>query len=86
MTDKEIISLLRKPDIKPVQELIIEMANLTVKEESAIRLCVVKDYTQFEAAEKISRSEDAVQRWYRAGMKKLHAVCDKSWWINKISE
>ena len=86
MDDKHLVNLMRKPNMGPVLELIIEMANLTIKEEKSIRLCMQKDMTQYEAAEFINRSEDAVQKWYSSGKKKLHAVCDGVWWIEKLAE
>lgn len=85
MTDEEILAFLRCPD-KAIVDLAVEMANLTWKEELAINECGRKYKTQEKAAEDNKRSPDAVQRWYRSGMKKLSMAWAGCWWIKALIE
>ena len=82
-TEKEVVQLLRIPDAGLV-DYMISLANLDRRELSAIDLCGRKAYTQEEAAELIDRSPDAMQRWYRAGIKKLRSAWSGRWWIEKL--
>lgn len=82
-TEKEVVQLLRMPDADLVS-FMISLANLDRRESIAIDLCGRKAYTQEEAAESIDRSPDAVQKWYRAGIKKLRAAWAGRWWIEKL--
>lgn len=83
MDEEKIIALLRCPSA-PLVELALAMANLTWKEELAITLCGRQAMTQERAAEKTDCSVDAMQRWYRAGMRKLSTAWSGVWWIEKI--
>lgn len=82
-TEKEVVQLLRMPDADLV-DFMVDLANLDRREAAAIDLCGRKAYTQEEAAEYIDRSPDAVQKWYRAGMKKLRAAWSGKWWIERL--
>ena len=82
-TEKDVVQLLRMPDADLVN-FMISLANLDHREAVAIDLCGRKAYTQEEAAEAIDRSPDAVQKWYRAGIKKLRAAWSARWWIEKL--
>lgn len=82
-TEKQVVQLLRIPD-KDLVDYMISLANLDRRENSAIDLCGRKAYTQEEAAEKIDRSTDAVQKWYRSGMRKLRTAWAGKWWIKKL--
>lgn len=83
MDEEKIIALLRCPSAALV-DLALAMANLTWREELAITLCGRQAITQERAAEKSGCSVDAMQRWYRAGIRKLSAAWAGVWWINKI--
>lgn len=82
-TEKEIVQLLRMPDAGLV-DYMVSLANLDRRENAAIDLCGRKAYTQEEAAERIDRSTDAVQKWYRSGMRKLRTAWAGKWWIKKL--
>lgn len=62
----------------------MSLANLSWKEETAIRLCGRRQMTQERAAEDAGYSVDAMQRWYRAGIKKLMAAWGGLDWIVKV--
>ena len=85
MDEAQIVKFLRCP-AKDVVNLALAMANLTWKEETAVILCAQKDKTQERAAEEIGYSVDALQRWYRSGMRKLSAAWRGVWWIERLSE
>lgn len=85
MDEGKIIKFLRCPSTALV-DLAIEMANLTWKEALAVKLCGRQAMTQERAAEQAGYSVDAMQRWYRLGMKKLSAAWNGVWWITKITE
>lgn len=70
MTEDDIIIMLNYPCSQFV-DYAISLANLNWKEETAISLCGRKAMTQERAAEKAGYSVDAMQRWYRSGMRKL---------------
>lgn len=82
-TEKEVVHLLRMPDADLV-DFMVSLANLDRREAVAIDLCGRKAYTQEEAAEHIDRSPDAVQKWYRSGIKKLRATWSGKWWIERL--
>lgn len=82
-TEKQIVQLLRMPDAGLV-DYMVSIANLDRRESLAIDLCGRKAYTQEEAAERIDRSTDAVQKWYRSGMRKLRTAWAGKWWIKKL--
>lgn len=79
-----IVAFLRCP-AGAVVDLAVEMANLTWKESLAIELCGRKGKTQETAAEEAKRSPDAMQRWYRAGIKKLSTAWAGMWWIQNLA-
>lgn len=85
MEEDKIIAFLRCP-ASAVVDLAIEMANLTWKEQVAIQLCGRKAMTQEKAAELEGYSTDAMQRWYRSGIKKLSAAWAGVWWVEKLVE
>lgn len=82
-TEKDVVQLLRMPDADLVN-FMIALANLDRRESVAIDLCGRKAFTQEEAAEAIDRSPDAVQKWYRAGIKKLRTAWSGKWWIERL--
>lgn len=83
-TEKDVVEILRLPDARLVDFLIV-FGNLDHREASAIDLCGRKAFTQEEAAEEIDRSPDAVQRWYRSGIRKLRTAWAGIWWLRKIT-
>ena len=85
MTDEQILAFLRCPD-KAIVDLAVEMANLTWKEELAVTECGRKYKTQEKAAEDNGRSPDAMQRWYRSGMKKLSVAWSGCWWVKALAD
>jgi DNA-directed RNA polymerase specialized sigma24 family protein len=82
-TEKEVVQLLRMPDADLV-DFMVALANLDRREAVAIDLCGRKAYTQEEAAEHIDRSPDAVQKWYRSGIKKLRSAWSGKWWVERL--
>ena len=85
MDEKKVIAFLRC-EASPVVNLAIELANLTIKEESAITLCARKGMTQERAAEEAGCSVDSMQRWYRRGIQKLAKAWDGCWWIDRLAD
>ena len=83
MSEEKIIKFLRCP-AAPIVDLALEMANLTWKERLAVDMCGRKAKTQEKAAEESGYSVDAMQRWYRAGIRKLSRAWAGVWWIEKI--
>lgn len=83
MDEKDVVSFLRCP-ASSVVDLAIEMANLTWKEDLAITLCGRQAKTQEKAAEESGYSVDAMQKWYRSGIKKLSRSWSGTWWISKL--
>ncbi len=83
MSEDDVRRFLRCPYGQLV-ELALTIANLTWKERAAIDLCARQGYTQEEAAERAGYSVDAMQRWYRAGMRKLSDAWAGSAWIMKV--
>lgn len=80
-----MVKFLRCPSA-PLVNLAVEMANLTWKEQLAVDLCGRRAMTQEKAAEEAGYSVDAVQRWYRLGIKKLCSAWSGIWWIEKLTE
>lgn len=85
MDEIKVIKFLRCPSASLV-DLAIEMANLTWKEDIAIKLCGRQAMTQERAAEEAGYSVDAMQRWYRLGIKKLSSAWSGVWWIEKLTD
>ena len=85
MTEENVVKFLRCP-ASSVVELAITMANLTWKENLAITFCGRQAKTQEVAAEECDKSVDAIQKWYRAGIKKLCVAWNGIWWIKKLIE
>ena len=85
MEEEKVVRFLRCPAASLV-DLAVQMANLTWKEELAIELCGRKAMTQDRAAEKSGYSVDAMQKWYRSGMKKLSPAWGGLWWVQKLTE
>lgn len=85
MDEDKIVAFLRCP-ARGVVDLAVEMANLTWKEALAIDMCDRQAKTQERAAEDANRSPDAMQRWYRAGIKKLSAAWAGLWWVQSLAE
>ena len=83
MEETAVIRFLRCP-AADIVNLAIAMANLTWKEELAVKECGQKAKTQEKAAEDSGYSVDAMQRWYRSGIKKLSSSWDGVWWIKKL--
>ncbi len=83
MSEDNVIQFLRYPAAGLV-EFALSLANLSWKEETAINLCARRGMTQEAAAEKAGYSVDAMQRWYRAGIKKLMAAWSGHEWIIKV--
>ena len=83
MREDKIIAFLRCP-ASAVVDLALAMANLTWKEETAITLCGKQAKTQERAAEEAGFSVDAMQRWYRSGIKKLSVAWSGILWIDKL--
>lgn len=85
MEESKILEFLRCP-ASALVDLALEMANLTWKESLAIDLCGRRAKTQERAAEESGWSVDAIQKWYRSGIKKLSQSWNGVWWIQKITE
>lgn len=85
MQNAEIVRFLRCPS-SPLVDFAVSTANLTEKEALAISLCGRMGLTQEQAAEKAGYSVDAVQKWNRAGMKKLNTAWSGQWWIQKLTQ
>lgn len=85
MNEDLIVAFLRCP-ASAIVDLALEMANLTWKEALAVDLCGRKAKTQEKAAEAHGYSPDAMQRWYRAGIKKLSTAWAGLWWVQSLAE
>lgn len=83
MSEDDVKAFLNYPT-KPLVEFALTLVNLTWQERAAIELCAIQNYTQERAAEKTGCSPDAMQRWYRAAIKKLCAAWSGCAWISKI--
>lgn len=80
-----VLKFLRCPSTAVV-ELALSMANLTWREELAINLCGRKGKTQEKAAEEAGYSPDAMQKWYRSGIKKLCINWAGVWWVQSLTD
>lgn len=85
MDEKDVVKFLRCP-ASQIVDLAINMANLNWKEHLAITMCGRKAMTQERAAEESGYSVDAMQKWYRSGIKKLLKSWGGVWWIHKLIE
>ena len=85
MPEEKVVAFLHYP-AGAVVDLAIEMANLTWKEALAVDQCGRKDKTQERAAEDAKRSADAMQRWYRAGIKKLSIAWAGMRWVESLAD
>lgn len=83
MREETVIAFLRCP-YAPLVDLALTFANLTWQEALAVDLCGRKHYTQEKAAEMADYSVDAMQKWYRSGVKKLCAAWSGNAWIEKL--
>lgn len=83
MREAEVVAFLRYPS-KPLVDFALTLANLPWQEEQAINLCGRKRMTQEQAAEHLDRSVDAVQKWYRAGIRSLQVAWSDCEWIKKV--
>lgn len=78
-----MLAVLRHNERAPV-DLAITLANLSEKEETVARLCGCRAMTQHEAAIKMDRSDDAVQKWYSSAIKKLGETWDGMRWVKNM--
>lgn len=83
MTKSQIVKFLRSPDAGIVTYA-LSLANLTQKELMAVEYCCRQGMTQEAAAERADVSVEAVKKWADAGIKKLAAAWEGSWWISKV--
>ena len=83
MSEESVKQFLRYPSA-PLVEFALTLANLPWQEEQVINLCARKRMTQEQAAEHLDRSVDAVQKWYRAGIKSLQVAWSDCEWIRKV--
>ena len=83
MTEENVKRFLRYPSSQLVT-FAINLANLTWQEEQTIVMCGQRGMTQEVAAERMDRSVDSVQKWYRSALKKLSVAWSDCAWINKI--
>lgn len=85
MSEDTVIAFLRYP-VAGLVDYALSIANLSWQEETAITLCGRKRMTQERAAEQAGYSVDAMQKWYRAGIKKLCSAWSGSEWITLLVE
>lgn len=83
MPENHVVAFLRYPSA-PLVEFALALVNLTWKERKTIDLCARQQYTQEAAAEYLEYSVDAVQKWYRSGIKKISEAWAGQQWIEKI--
>ena len=83
MNEEEVRAFLLYPSA-PLVDFALSLVNLTWQEETAIRLCGRQRRTQELAAEVWGVSTDTMQRWYRAGIRKLQIAWDGHDWIKKV--
>lgn len=81
--DAKIVAFLRYPS-KPLVDFALTLANLSWQEALALDLCARKRMTQEKAAEQVGYSVDAVQKWYRAGIRSLQVAWSDCEWIRKV--
>lgn len=84
MTEEKALKFLRYP-VAALVEFALSLVNLTWQEELALNLCGRRQLTQEKAAESAGYSVAAIQRWYRAGMKKLVAAWSGHEWIDRLT-
>ncbi len=84
LTDKHIEKLLRTPD-KDLVEFMLSLSNLSRRELEVLNLCARQRLTREEAAEEMDRSVDAVQKWYRDGIKKVRKTLSGRWWTMRLA-
>lgn len=84
LTDAQVVTLLRTPD-NDLVEFMLSLSNLSRKEKEALDLCARQKLTREEAAEEMDRSVDAVQKWYRDGIKKVRKTLAGRWWTMRLS-
>ena len=85
MDEDAVVRFLRCP-ASDLVDLAVKQANLSWKEELAITQCARRDKTQERAAEDCGYSTDAIQKWYRRGIRKLCESWRGVWWIERLSE
>ena len=85
MSEESVKQFLRYPSA-PLVEFALTLDNLTWQEEEVIRLCGLRGMTQEVAAERMDRSVDSVQKWYRSAILKLSVAWSNCEWIHKILE
>lgn len=84
LTDAHVVTLLRTPD-NDLVEFMLSLSNLSRKEKEALDLCARQKLTREEAAEEMDRSVDAVQKWYRDGIKKVRKTLAGRWWTMRLA-
>jgi DNA-directed RNA polymerase specialized sigma24 family protein len=84
LTDAQVVTLLRTPD-NDLVEFMLSLSNLSRKEKEALDLCARQKLTREEAAEEMDRSVDAVQKWYRDGIKKVRKTLAGRWWTMRLA-
>lgn len=84
LTDKHVEKLLRTPD-NDLVEFMLSLSNLSRREHETLNLCARQRLTREEAAEEMNRSVDAVQKWYRDGIKKVRKTLSGRWWTMRLS-
>lgn len=84
LTDKHVEKLLRTPD-NDLVEFMLSLSNLSRREQETLNLCARQRLTREEAAEEMDRSVDAVQKWYRDGIKKVRKTLSGRWWTMRLS-
>lgn len=85
MEDADVVAFLRCPFAELI-DFALGLANLSRKEAAVVQLCGRLRYTQFEAAEELNCSEDAVQLWYRSAKTKLKMAWSGRIWISQIAK
>lgn len=83
MNEETAVQFLRYPTAALV-DFALSLVNLSWQEELALNLCGRKRMTQERAAESAGYSVDAMQRWYRAGIKKVTMAWSGHEWIEKV--
>ena len=85
LPDADVISFLRCP-YGEIIDFAVSLCNLTHREADVINLCGRQKYTQFEVAELLDCSEDAVQVWFKTAKHKLRAAWSSRPWLTAIIE
>ena len=84
LTDAQVVTLLRTPH-NALVDFMLSLSNLSRKEKEALDLCARQKLTREEAAEEMDRSVDAVQKWYRDGIKKVRKTLAGRWWTMRLA-